>query len=138
MNDYLSKDAQKQLLRRYRAHDFKRFHSMNAATKQVNNKTYFASYDTVCFRFDANEKMLYVYPYIYDTSTYCQSRTTTKQCNKWLRERLDICSINVQALRDLYVKENMPFAAYFKGIGIVFTNSQLYVSDFEIVRWAYV
>ena len=134
MNDYLSKEQQKQLTQRYREHGFKRFHYMNAATKQVGNKTYFASYDTVCFRFDANQNALTVYPYVYDDFTYNQSRTTTKQCNRWLRERIKYCNISVQALRDFYIKNNMPSVAFFRSIGVVFTNSEMYVSDFENAR----
>ena len=126
MNDYLSREEQKTLLAKYRAHNFKRFHYMNAAVKDCMQNTFFASYETVCFRWNKRTKTLHVYPYVY-SDAYYQTRTTCKQCNKWLRETFVGKCLTFQGFKD------KSLIAY-NGVRVKFDTTQIYLNDFQIVR----
>lgn len=130
MTDYLSNEQQKTLLAEYRAHGFKRFHSMNAAVKDCMQNTFFASYETVCFRWNKRTKTLHVYPYVY-SDAYYQTRTTTKQCNKWLRETFVGKCLTFQVFRKVHSRDSL---IAFNGIPVKFDTTQIYLTDFKNVR----
>lgn len=132
MNDYLSREQKKTLLAEYRIHNFKRFHSMNAAVKTVDGAFYFASYRIICFRYNPMENTLVVYPYIFDDETFIQTRTTNKQCNRWLYEHFADNGLNTNFLRYLYKQSlNVPPMWYsYNNLKISFADSQLCLNDF--------
>lgn len=135
MTNYLTKEEQKTLLAEYRAHGFKRFHSMNAAVKDSMQNIFFASYETVCFYWNKHSNTLYVLPFIYDKQTFMNSPTTNRQCNKWLLETFNDYGLTVKFLQDICKQNDANKRALYtyNKMRICFVLTQFYISDFKIV-----
>lgn len=113
----MSKAQEKKLRETYKLHDCKRFHSMNAATKTVKNcctymgvdnatgeevtklsdAIHFYSYYTECLIWYPKANILWVAPIVYDGG-YTLTPTTTRQINRFLRERVRP-NVDVSALQ---------------------------------------
>jgi hypothetical protein len=66
----------------------RRFHSMNAATYMDGYFVEFYSYYTHCLKWSPKTRTLYVFPIVADKSDYAPSPTTTRQVNRFLKERV--------------------------------------------------
>lgn len=113
--DYLSRHGQKALLDTYKAHNCKRFHSMNAAVKYTGHNRFtfindgelvnvsstalaFYSYRTRCFGYYPEADYLVVYPVVINTP----SSSTARQCNRFLSEIVKREGLTVKELQRAY------------------------------------
>lgn len=86
----LTIDDETTLARAYRKAGIKRFHAMNAGVLDLEQTCVFYSYYTELARLfysvRSEHYTLVVAPFVYDTVTYANSRTSNRQLDRWLYE----------------------------------------------------
>lgn len=89
MSAYLTRAQEKKLLDTYKLHNMRRFHSMNAAVDDMNGYSVaFYSYYAHCISWYPDSRILKVFPIVADKSSYVPSPSTTRQVNRFLKERV--------------------------------------------------
>lgn len=114
VDDYLTRDEIRCLLKAYKYANMKRFHYMNAATlTQIGTEWLYSYYTAIIGASIDNSSeytYLYVQPFIWDSEWFINSRTTNKQTNKWLYEHG--FNVTVSGLRTVYNLAKDGYASY--------------------------
>lgn len=113
-SEALTREETKDLRKAYSAAGMVQFHSMNAATLELQDVSWFYSYYTAivgAYYHEITEcAYLFVQPFVWDTIAFANSRTTNRQTNRWLRERG--FNVTVQDLRTVYNNAKHGNASY--------------------------